>query len=36
MVLPRITPWQLHLNPNGVAYRALSCSNQLRQRRRNP
>ncbi len=36
MVLPRIDVWGLHLNLNGVAYRAWSCSNQLRHRRRNP
>jgi len=26
----------LHLNPNGVAFRAWSFCSQLRQRRRNP
>ena len=36
MVLPRIGGWRLHLIPNGVAYRAWSCSNQLRHRLRNP
>ena len=32
MVLLRIGVWRLHLIPNGVAYRAWSCSNQLHQR----